>query len=98
MEPSVLMQGFQSSSPFLWVSEAYLLTGAVGEASQFARRALDHAREHDERGHQAWALWLLGEIAAYRTPPEEDVSEVLVCYALRVYESPSTLHPNRVTS
>jgi hypothetical protein len=28
----------------------------------------------------------------------EDVSEVLVCYALRVYESPSTLHPNRVTS
>jgi len=28
----------------------------------------------------------------------EDVSEVLVCYALRVYESPSTLQPNRVTS
>jgi len=29
---------------------------------------------------------------------EEDVSEVLVCYALRVYESPSTLQLNRVTS
>jgi hypothetical protein len=29
---------------------------------------------------------------------DEDVSEVLVCYALRVYESPSTLQPNRVTS
>ena len=29
---------------------------------------------------------------------EEGVSEVLVCYALRVYESPSTLQPNRVTS
>src|SRR5262249_41932028 len=28
----------------------------------------------------------------------EDVSEVLVCYALWVYESLSTLHPNRVTS
>ena len=28
----------------------------------------------------------------------EDVSEVLVCYALWVYESPSTLHPKRVTS
>jgi len=27
----------------------------------------------------------------------EDVSEVLVCYALWVYESLSTLHPNRVT-
>jgi len=28
----------------------------------------------------------------------EDVSEVLVCYVLRVYESPSALQPNRVTS
>jgi len=28
----------------------------------------------------------------------EDVSEVLVCYSLRVYESPSNLHSNRVTS
>jgi hypothetical protein len=28
----------------------------------------------------------------------EDVSEVLVCYALRVYESQSTLQHNRVTS
>jgi hypothetical protein len=28
----------------------------------------------------------------------EDVSEVLVCYALWVYESLSTFHPHRVTS
>ena len=28
----------------------------------------------------------------------EDVSEVLVGYALRVYESPRTLQPDRVTS
>ena len=28
----------------------------------------------------------------------EDVSEVLVCYALRVSESPSNLQRNRVTS
>jgi len=28
----------------------------------------------------------------------KDVSEVLVCYALWVYESLSTLHPHRVTS
>src|SRR5215510_16384541 len=31
-------------------------------------------------------------------PLDEDVSEVLVCYALRVYESPSNLQSNRVTS
>src|SRR5262252_7292177 len=29
---------------------------------------------------------------------QEDVSEVLVCYSLRVYESPSNLQSNRVTS
>ncbi len=28
----------------------------------------------------------------------EDVPEVLVCYSLRVSESPSNLQPNRVTS
>jgi tetratricopeptide (TPR) repeat protein len=87
MEPSVLMQGSQSSSPFLWVSEAYLLTGAVGEASQFARRALDHAREHDERGHQAWALWLLGEIAAHRTPPEVEPAEAVYYQALALADA-----------
>ena len=31
-------------------------------------------------------------------PPKEDVSEVLVCYALWAYESLSTLHPHRVLS
>jgi hypothetical protein len=30
--------------------------------------------------------------------PSEDVSEVLVCYSLRVYESPSNLQSHRVTS
>jgi sugar phosphate isomerase/epimerase len=29
-----------------------------------------HAREHQECGHQAYALHLLGEIAAWRDPPE----------------------------
>jgi tetratricopeptide (TPR) repeat protein len=29
-----------------------------------------HARAHQERGHQAYALRLLGEIAARREPPE----------------------------
>src|SRR5262249_52004340 len=52
VEPSVLLKAFQSSSPFLWVSEAYLLAGHLEEASQCARRALEHAREHHERGNQ----------------------------------------------
>ena len=40
------------------------------EAAQLAGQALDLARAHKERGHEAWALRLLGEIAAHQAPPE----------------------------
>src|SRR2546430_11847451 len=35
-----------------------------------AKRTLALARQHQERGHQAYALCLLGGIAARRDPPE----------------------------
>jgi tetratricopeptide (TPR) repeat protein len=53
-----------------YVSEAYLLAGRMQEAVQLAGRALDLSRTHKERGHEAWALRLLGEIAAHQAPPE----------------------------
>jgi tetratricopeptide (TPR) repeat protein len=53
-----------------YVSEAYLLAGRLQEAVQLAGRALDLARAHKERGHEAWALRLLGEIATHQDPPE----------------------------
>jgi tetratricopeptide (TPR) repeat protein len=53
-----------------YVSEAYLLAGRMQEAVQLAGRALDLARAHKERGHEAWALRLFGEIAAHQDPPE----------------------------
>jgi len=53
-----------------WLSEAYLLAGRREEASECAARALALARARQERGHEAWALWLHGEIAAQREPPE----------------------------
>jgi predicted ATPase len=53
-----------------YVSEAYLLAGRMQEAAQLAGRALDFARAHKERGHEAWALRLLGEIAIHHAPPE----------------------------
>src|SRR6266850_1431366 len=40
------------------------------EAVQLAGRALDLSRAHKERGHEAWALRLLGEVAAHQAPPE----------------------------
>ena len=43
-----------------------------GGGTTLRRAALALAREHQERGHEAYALRLLGEIAARREPPESD--------------------------
>jgi tetratricopeptide (TPR) repeat protein len=42
------------------------------EAQALAEQALALARQHQERGNQAYALRLLGEIAARREVPEPD--------------------------
>jgi len=52
------------------LGEAYLAAGRLEEATQFAERAFHLACERDERGHQAWALRLIGEIATQHTPAE----------------------------
>jgi tetratricopeptide (TPR) repeat protein len=54
------------------LSEAYLLDGRVEEARALATRALALACEHPGRGNQAYALRLLGDIAAQREPPASD--------------------------
>jgi tetratricopeptide (TPR) repeat protein len=58
-----------------WLSEAYLLAGRGEEGSAGAARALALARAQQERGHEAWALRLLGDIAARREPPEVELGE-----------------------
>ena len=56
-------------SGIAWLGEAYLLAGRLGRgAATLARPALELARGHSERGNEAWALRLLGEIAAHRDP------------------------------
>jgi tetratricopeptide (TPR) repeat protein len=52
------------------LSQVYLLVGRSTEASALARRALALSREHKERGSQAWALRLLGEVAAHGDRPD----------------------------
>ncbi|MGH8072048.1 MAG: ATP-binding protein, partial [Candidatus Entotheonellia bacterium] len=51
------------------LSEAYLLAGRLDEARQRAVQAVELARQYQQRGHQAWALWLLGESAARQASP-----------------------------
>jgi class 3 adenylate cyclase/tetratricopeptide (TPR) repeat protein len=53
-----------------WLSEAYLLAGRLEEARQRAAQAVALARQHQQRGIQAWALWLLGESTARQASPE----------------------------
>jgi tetratricopeptide (TPR) repeat protein len=52
------------------MGEVYLLVGRATEASECATEALTLAGERKERGHEAWALRLLGEIAP---PASSDV-------------------------
>jgi tetratricopeptide (TPR) repeat protein len=54
----------------LSLCEAHLLAGHLAEAHAFAERALALAHEYQGRGHQAYALRLLGDIAAQREPLE----------------------------
>jgi tetratricopeptide (TPR) repeat protein len=46
-----------------------LLAGRARGARETAERALDAARAHGERGSEAWALYVLGEIAARGDAP-----------------------------
>jgi class 3 adenylate cyclase/tetratricopeptide (TPR) repeat protein len=54
------------------LAEAQLLAGRLEEAHALAEHTLTLARERQERGHEAYALRLLGEIAMRREPPERD--------------------------
>jgi class 3 adenylate cyclase/tetratricopeptide (TPR) repeat protein len=58
-----------------WLGEAYLLAGRREEANQVALRALSLSREKKERGYEAWALRLLGEIAAHKDSPAIEEAE-----------------------
>jgi class 3 adenylate cyclase/tetratricopeptide (TPR) repeat protein len=50
------------------LGDAHRLAGELQEATTLAREALRLAQDHGERGSEAWALRLLGEIASHRDP------------------------------
>ena len=51
-----------------WLAEAYDSNGDVATALAHAERAYEIACRYGERGHQAWALRLLGELAGRASP------------------------------
>jgi tetratricopeptide (TPR) repeat protein len=56
----------------LQTGAAHLEAGGLAKADRYASMALGLARQHGGRGDEAWALHLLGEIAARREPPERE--------------------------
>jgi len=77
--------GFQAFCR-LSLGEAQLLVGPLEEAHALAEGALAQARTHQERGNQAYALRLLGDIAAHRTPPDVDPAAAHYHQALALAE------------
>jgi tetratricopeptide (TPR) repeat protein len=51
-----------------WLAEAYLVASRMEDALSCALRALELSQTHRERGHQAWTLRLLGDIAMHHQP------------------------------
>jgi tetratricopeptide (TPR) repeat protein len=62
----------------LSLGEAHMLAGRLEEAHARAERTLALARTYQERGNQAYALRLLGEMTARRDPLE--VERAAACY------------------
>ncbi len=60
------------SKIILLLAEVYLLGGRLERALEAASRGLDLFRRQRERGHEAWALRLLGDIASDTTPVEAE--------------------------
>jgi tetratricopeptide (TPR) repeat protein len=70
----------------LSLGEAQVQAGHLEEAYTLAEQALALAREHQERGNQAYALRLLGDIAARREPAESTQAETSYRQAIALAE------------
>jgi tetratricopeptide (TPR) repeat protein len=64
----VMRYMFDHALRVVWLGEAYLLANRLDEAYAQAQQALEFSRAHQERGHEAYALGLLGDIAARCEP------------------------------
>src|SRR5262249_54457878 len=73
----------------LWTVQlgmGYLLAGRLADALPLAQQALVLTRTHEERGCQAHALRLLGDIHAQRQPPDVTLAETHYREALTLAE------------
>jgi tetratricopeptide (TPR) repeat protein len=88
MEQSIATAQIVYQAPCgLALGEAQLLADRLDEAQALAEQALTLARAHQERGNEAYALRLLGEIAAHRTPLDADTAAAYYHQALTLADA-----------
>jgi tetratricopeptide (TPR) repeat protein len=69
-----------------WLSEVCRLEGCGEEAWQYARQALDLARQHRERANEAHALHQLSVVQTHADPPDAAQAEAHYHQALALAE------------
>jgi tetratricopeptide (TPR) repeat protein len=88
--------GYLHSMSTVQLGEAHLLAGRVEEASEFGNRGLVLARERGERGHEAYAHFLLGETASHpkcqRVPAAEAYYAASTALAVELGMRPLLAH------
>jgi class 3 adenylate cyclase/tetratricopeptide (TPR) repeat protein len=78
---------FEHALQVTWLGEAYLLAGRRDEAYTQAQHALEFSQAHQERGHEAYVLRLLGEFHARHDPPEVETAATYYRQALTLAEA-----------
>ena len=87
MEQALAMERVDSQVlASLSLGEAQMLAGRLEDAHSLAERTLALTHERQERGHQAYALRLIGAIAARREPSEHESAEAYYRQALALAE------------
>jgi DNA-binding winged helix-turn-helix (wHTH) protein/tetratricopeptide (TPR) repeat protein len=71
----------------LALGETHRLAGRLEDAQRLAGAALSRARTHHERGNEAYALQLLGDIAMRRQPPKHTRAEDYYVQALALADT-----------
>jgi predicted ATPase len=71
----------------VWLGEGYVLAGRLEEAMQQGQQALAVTRTQKQKGYQAYALRLLGDVVARRTPPAVEEAERQYREALALAEA-----------
>ncbi len=83
---SVMGAGYVRGRLLCWLGEAYLAAGDEARAHDAAEQALAHARAHDERGHEAYALHFVGQVASQTSPTDVDTAETHYRQAIALAE------------